>query len=294
MNFYIIFQSSGDTIPLTTDKPDLLEYYIDFLESNYANRFSLISNRSVSNLAQLGQTLEKFNASIPGQLLSFELPDDETGFLDQTLINKLHFEWVQSNHVKFCIEDLKQKYPDMLQPLFDQISDDIQTVIFSEICYKFNVQEIYSAINQRLHLVERMFNKMDFQAEFDDKWRWIETKNIFPKNYTSNSIANLSLKYNHYGRSLYGKFRSFDLDLIHDDENTFNQLLGYVELSLEPPETIDYSPEYLQWCTKIGREPGGVKLNIGNIIDLDKNLLDYRKLLYKNLMINNNCFHLSF
>lgn len=294
MNFYVIFQSSGDTIPLITDKPDLLDYYIDFLESNSANQFSLISNRGVSNLSQLHQTLQKFNDSVPGQLISFELPDNESEFLDQNLINKLHCEWVHSNHVEFRIEDLKQRYPYMLRPLFDQISDDIHTVIFSEICYKFDVQEIHAAINQRLHRVEQMFDRMVFQADFDDKWGWIETQNIFPKTYTSNSIANLSLKFNHYGRTLYNKFRTFDLGLIHDDENTFDQLLGYVTLSLFPPETINYSPEYLQWCAKIGREPGGTTLNLGNIIDLDKKLLDYRKLLYKNLMINNNCFQLSF
>lgn len=293
MNFFIIFQSSGDTIPLTTDKPDLLDYYIDFLESTSSNQFSLISNLKVSNLTQLYQTLQSFNTSIPGKLISFKQPDDATDFLNQDLINKLHCEWVHSNHKKFLTKDLKKKYPDILQPLFDQISDDIHDVIFSEIVYKFNMQEIYFAINQELHLVESMFNKINFQAKFDDKWGWIETQNIFPKNYTSNSQANLSLKFNHYGRTLYHKFCTFDLDLNHDDENTFDQLLGYVQLSLVPPETINYSPEYLQWCTKIGREPGGNNLNLGNIIDLDKKLLEYRKLLYKNLMINNNYFQLS-
>lgn len=293
MKFFIVFQPSGDVIDLETDKPDLLNYYISWLEQRQANKFHLLPDSTFGKPEQLHQTLKDFNSSIMGQLLSFDCPEDSLDLLDQDLLNQLHCRWVHSNHKQFRIADLRQTHSDF-QHLFDQISDDIDIVILSQICYKYNLQELYSAINLQIHQVESIFNKLNFQAEFDRDWAWIETKNIFPKTYTSNSIANFSLSFNHYGRHLYNKFCTFDNYLEHDDENTFDQLLGYVQLSMVPSETIAYSPQYLAWCERNKREPGGSVLNIGNIIDLEENLFEYRKLLYKNLFLHNNHFELSF
>jgi hypothetical protein len=294
MKFYLLFLGSGDYIPIVTDKPDLVKYYVEFLENHSANQFAIMHDLPFDIIKQYKEILDKFNSSIPGKLISFDNPHNEIELLDQSLLNKIHCEWVHSNHRKFKIFDLKQKYPTELQKLFDNISDDIPTVIFSEIIYKYDLQGLYQSVNMKLHSIESIFNQMFFQAEFDRDWGWIETENIFPKKYTSNSKGNLSLFFNHYGRHLYNKFLSFDTDLTYDDENTYNQLLGFVKLSLVPPETIPYSREYLEWCKKIGREPGGENLNIGNIVDLEDNLYNYRKMLYKNLSIKNNKFKLSF
>lgn len=294
MNFYLLFETSGDYIPLETDVTDLLEYYVHFLDQHNANQFSLKSSHRFDETARLQQILKEFNNSVPGKLISFESVHDPIDFLDQNLLNKIHFEWVRSNHIGFEIFDLKQQYSSELTHLFDNISDDILSVIFSEIVYKYGLQDLYSSINLTIHSIESIFHKMVFQANFCSALGWIETLNIFPKKYTSNSQANLSLCFNHYGRTLHDKFRTFDHAMTYDDENTFEQLLGYLKLSLLPSETVAYSEEYLQWCRQIGREPGGNNLNIGNIIELEKNLLEYRKLLYRNLSINNNYFSLSF
>lgn len=294
MKFYLLFRETGDFIPFVAEKPDLVEYYIDFLDQRFVNKFSLISQPKFEQIAKLQEILYQFADTPPGKLISFDCVNDPIDLLDQDLLNRIHCEWVHSNHVKFAVDDLKKKYPNDFRQLFDQISDDVLTVIFSEIVYKYGLQDLYSSINLVLHHVESIFNKMVFQADFSKDWGWIETPNIFPKSYTSNSIANLSLEFNHYGRTLIDKFRYFDHNLSYDDENTFNQLLGFLKLSLLPKETIDYSPEYLQWCENIGRHPGGDYLNIGNIAELNYNLLDYRKLLYYNLFKNNNYFSLSF
>ncbi len=294
MKFYLLFQTSGDSIPLEAVKPDLLEYYVQFLNQHDANKFFLKSFHQFDKTTHLHQILHEFKNSVPGKLISFDSVDDPTDLLDQNLLNKIHYEWVCSNHVRFDIFDLKQRYPTELSYLFENISDDIPSVIFSEIVYKYGLQDLYSSINTTLHHIESNFEKMIFQADFCHDWGWIETSNIFPKKYTSNSQSNLSLHFNHYGRTLHDKFRTFDHDMTYDDENTFDQLLGYVKLSLLPPETIAYSAEYLQWCQQIGREPGGDNLNIGNILELEKNLSEYRKLLYRNLSTNHNYFSLSF
>jgi hypothetical protein len=294
MKFYLLFQQTGDFIPLVAEKPDLVEYYVDFLNTRSANKFSLMSQHKFDQISRLQKILSEFNDTIPGKLISFNCINNSVDLLDQDLLNRIHCEWVHSNHATFVVDDLKQRYPTQLAHLFDQISDDILSVIFSQIVYKYGLEDLYFSINLVLHEVESIFDRMIFKADFCRDWGWIETANIFPKKYTSNSQTNLSLHFNHYGRTLYDKFRTFDHDLTYDDENTFNELLGYVKLSLLPSETIAYSAEYLRWCRQIGREPGGNNLNIGNILELKKNLLDYRKLLYRNLSANNNCFSLSF
>lgn len=295
MKFYLIFHTSGDAIPLETDRPDLLEYYVDFLDQNNANKFVLQSSQQFGkNTANLQRILHEFNCSIPGKLIAFDNVKDTKDFLDQNILNKIHCEWVHSQHKRFDVLDLKQHYQEDLAYLFENISDDIQEVTFSEIVYKYQLQDLYSSINLVLHEVESTFNRMIFQADFCRHWGWIETTNSFPKKYTSNSRANLSLHFNHYGRTLQDKYRTFDHDLAYDDENTFRQLLGWLRLSLLPPETFDCSKEYLQWCQKIGREPGGDNLNLGNIIDLDKNLLEYRRLICQNVFYDDNYFSLSF
>jgi len=295
MKFYLVFETTGDTIELETDRPDLLEYYMDFLAQHNINRFTLESSHQfVKKTTYLQQILHEFNNSVPGKLISFDNVQDPKNFMDQNILNKLHCEWVHSHHKKFSISDLKHHYPKELAHLFDSLSDDIQEVIFSGIVYKYQLQDIYSSINLVLHDIESTFDAMVFRANFCRHYNWLEIQNIFPKKYTSNSRANLSLWFNHYGRTLADKYRRFDHDLVYDDENTYQQLLGWVKLSLLPSETIAYSEEYLQWCQKIGREPGGDKLNLGNIIDLDKNLLEYRRLICQNIFYSSNSFSFSF
>jgi hypothetical protein len=294
MKFYLLFQQTGDFIPFVAEKPDLVEYYVNFLNERSVNKFSLRSQPRFDQISRLQKILREFNDTEPGKLISFKCANNSVDLLDQDLLNCIHCEWVHSNHATFVVADLKQRYPSQLAYLFDQTSDDIHNVIFSEIVYKYGLENLYSSINMVLHDVESIFNRMLFKADFCADWGWIETANIFPKKYTSNSQSNLSLNFNHYGRTLQNKFRTFDHNMAYDDENTFNQLLGYVQLSLLPSETIAYSPEYLQWCQQIGREPGGNNLNIGTILELEKNLFEYRKLLYRNLFANNNCFSLSF
>jgi hypothetical protein len=78
------------------------------------------------------------------------------------------------------------------------------------------------------------------------------------------------------------------LDLKHNDENSFDQLLGFVDLKLLPAQTIPLSREYQQWCQSINQVASGDNLTLGNIPDLPDRLTEYRHLIYKNLKNNNN------
>ena len=77
--------------------------------------------------------------------------------------------------------------------------------------------------------------------------------------------------------------------MLADDENSFDNLYGIVDINLKPPETILYSKEYLKWCRLHNREPIGDYLNIGNIVDLVDKLTMYRQIIFRNLL-NKNSF----
>jgi len=58
-------------------------------------------------------------------------------------------------------------------------------------------------------------------------------------------------------------------------------------LNLDRPETKLWSPEFLEWTKKTGTKTIATQLPIANIIDLEKKLTSYRKMLYKNSKQNN-------
>jgi hypothetical protein len=104
----------------------------------------------------------------------------------------------------------------------------------------------------------------------------------------TNDIANFKIAFNHLGRTLHDKYLNFDLDLKHDDENTFDQLLGYVMVDLSLPRQVPFGQDYIDWCHKHQKSASGRYLNIGNIPDLGKNLGDYRRILLTNGLKKNH------
>jgi hypothetical protein len=96
------------------------------------------------------------------------------------------------------------------------------------------------------------------------------------------------LGFRHLGRTLYNKFNNFDLNLDYQDENTFDQLLGFVEIGLKMPQTVELSKEYISWCKQHNKIPSGDYLNIGNIPELYSNLTKYRQVMYRNSLQNNS------
>ena len=81
---------------------------------------------------------------------------------------------------------------------------------------------------------------------------------------------------------MYNKFINFDEELKYPDENTFNELLGIIDIKLWRTETVPYSQQYVDWCRRHNRVPVGDRLNIGYLPDIDKKLNDYRRWLLGN------------
>lgn len=294
MKFKIVFENSGDTILFSTDVPDLLNFYVDFLNENKANSFKVNSsvfdelNTTIKNLFD---TLIDYNNSICSDFTGkIFCPDNPEYLIDQDMLNRTHSEWVHSNHIKYYTFDTikEMNTTGIYDDLLDTLPDDDHKIPASEILYKYNAKDLHNNINILAHDIECVFNSIKFQSDIDMDYNWIEIKNPFTKKYTSNSLSNLSISFNHYGRTLYNKFKYKGPDInFYDDENSFNQLLGFVTLSLLPPESIPYSKEYVEWCNKINREPAGDFLNLGNIENLAENSTKYRQIIHRNILHNN-------
>lgn len=291
MNFSLIFDSSGDSIEFETisnKTADVLCYYVYKLNEQKLNRFkSLDSGRRVEQaIAKLHACINQCNQFV------YELLDGHIGtyptdsYLDQSILNKLHADWVNSQTLLYNIQEKRKRYMYSKQSnlIHDMFPDHIGCPPVGTIIEKLGFKELYSDINQYIHQLEDATLKSKFCT---DDQSWVEFENIFGTELLTNDIGHFSLSFHHLGRTLYNKFKCFDHDLKCDDENSFDQLLGFVEITLQPAQTIPLSVEYVNWCSKNNKTPSGQNLNIGNISDLSNRLTDYRKIIFQNALQNN-------
>ena len=291
MNFSLNFDNSGDSIVFVSTNPGLVEYYIDQLNQKKANSFcvqnSAWADSTTQDIDHLHTVLEEVNNWIE------ELTDwrydifESEEYLNQHNLNKLHATWVNSYNQIYDIDAKRQQnnFTGLVEHIHDMFPDTERFVMLGNLINKLNQSQQYDQINHAVHKLESGFSQINFRMS-DNSWQ--EFPNIFDRSVLTNNIANFNLTFNHLGRTLYNKFQTFDLDIEHDDENSFDQLLGFVDIRLLPAQTIPLSSEYQQWCRTMNRDACGNNLTLGNIPDLPDRLTEYRQLIYKNLKSNNN------
>jgi hypothetical protein len=291
MKFQIAFDNSGDSIEFESVNPQVLEYYVDQLNQRNINLFSVQrkawADTVTQRINQLHSTLSAVNSWIheltDWQYDVFDIED----YLNQRNLNKLHADWVNSQGQVYDI-DAKRKqsnFSGTAELIHDMFPDSERVVTIANLISKLNQTQRYDDINHNVHTLEQSFDCITFETSGGT---WNEFLNVFDKSILTNNIANFSLTFNHLGRTLYNKFIHSDWDLEHNDENSYNEFLGFVSLSLSPSQTIPLSKEYQAWCRSHGRVPIGNNLNLGNIPDLHDRLTDYRQMIFKNLKSNNN------
>lgn len=290
MNYILVFDNTGDVIPFESVNQEVLEFYIEQLNHQGLNKFStqthLLGKVILSRINALKLTVEKINEWV------YDLADikfdsyDHQGYLDQNVLNKIHADWVRTQSMHYDIQKKRKQFEfsGVAEQIHDMFPDDIPTPPLSVVIEKIGEWKSYSSLNLHVHEVERSFNNIGFQVS--NTWTSI-ANNPFSKNILTNDIANLRISFKHLGRTLYNKFENFDMNLDCDDENSYDQLLGFVTLNLQPAQTIPMSREYARWCKVHNREPIGEFLNIGNIPNLYENLTKYRTIIFKNLLDNN-------
>ena len=291
MNFQIAFDQTGDTIPFVSLNDQLLEYYVDHLTIQNLNNFELFSPLSAADIAQkisvLDDSIKKNNKWM--EILLDQTVDvvSDQQYLDQNRLNRYHADWVNSQFITYDIDAKRDQYnySGLAEKIHDLFPDDIRYPEISTVLENLNYRNMFDNINFSIHDIENFFKIIKYKVT-DQKW--ISMKNPFLHQGLSHHTANFRLSFHHQGRTLYDKFLSRDTDLRYNDENTYNELLGFVDLSLQTPESIEMSSEYIAWCKSQNRIPLGQHLNLGNIPDLDKHLTDYRVVIYRNSVKNNS------
>jgi hypothetical protein len=295
MNFSIVFDKTGDSIPFkttNTQTAEVLCYYVNYLDSKNLNKFS--SNVGIKiklSIEKLHSSITECNAFIYELLDSYIDTHELEGYLNQTVLNKLHADWVNSQFIEYNIIEKRKQYNYSAQSelIHNMYSDEIPVAVVGDIVNKLGLTGKYNQINLDVHNLERLFSTLKFNVT---NHSWVEFNNPFEKNILNNDISNFSLSFNHLGRTLYNKFMYHDYDLEYNDENSYNQLLGFVDIALLAPQTIPLSIEYVAWCKQHNKVPSGDKLNIGNIPDLTERLTEYRIMVYQNTL-QSNCFSIQ-
>jgi hypothetical protein len=291
MRFSLIFENSGDTIPVDSINQELLEYYVDQMDRLGLNKFLAdpsTGKRILENLNSLDQDIVAINNIPIREVIGYDIPTYRIeDYLDQALLNQLHANWVNSLGKNFNIpENLRLYNSTLTNQVHDMYPDDIPNPVIGDVLQKLQVDRIYSKINVGVHTIEEQFDNMEFYCQ---GYKSLFIDNPFSKKHVNNDICNFRLGEWILGRNFRNKYRNFDMGLVANDENTFNHFYGIVEINLRPPETIPYSKEYTQWCRSHNREPTGDYLNFGNIVDLIDKLTMYRQIIFRNLL-NKNSF----
>jgi len=283
MKFVLAFESSGDTIPFTCVNNAVLEYYVDQLNARKANRFAIteiFGDRIASDIQQLHESIVDINHWI------FEILDRHVDvfcveeYLDQAVLNKLHSDWTKSQNQIYSIAHKRKKYNNSEQStlIHSLFNDDIPEPTTGMILSQLGLLKRYNQINECVHELEQNLGRELICFGTD----WVEIPNPYSESLLTNDVCNLKIAFHHQGRALYEKFINFDLELEHDDENNFRELVAAVSIRLQPNQTFELSKEYVQWCQKHNRIPSGLGINLGTIDKLDERLTDYRQIIFRN------------
>ena len=293
MNISIVFDNTGDVVSFSLVNPDIAVYYVEWLESINKNSFSFsFDNDQFTRLIILLDTSIKDNNKIIQLLNSKPLKTySELEYLDQDNLNRLHVAYANLHHQIYDIRLSQQsnniEIATMANKILEKFSDNELTPSMSTVLEKLNLVDSYVNINTCIHKFEESIQQLPFKTN-----SWIQTDNIFSKSRLTNNINNLQIRFYHLGRTLYNKFETFDDKLEHCDENSFNELIGHVQVNLVKPQTIPLSIEYIDWCVHRNKIPSGMHLNLGNLLDIDSKLTDYRQIFYRNIK-NKNTFSLQ-
>ena len=295
MKFSLVFDNSGDTLPFdVVYNHELFEFFVEKAKASSQNSFSnhqYLFKQVDQKLTHLHWALSKTNEVLYDLIKkSFTQQDILTNYLDQDFLNKTHCEWVQSQRHIVDIDALRHsaiasqaKIGNMLH---DMYPDEIRQVKIAPILEKLGYIYPYEEVNLGVHRLENIFNKMNLEFKADQKWEVFD--NPFAKTMISNNdVVNFSFGYTYIGRQYYNKFDHFDNNLQYDDHYNYETLEFAFQLNLAKPQTIPYSSEFVEWTNKHNVRPITTQLPIANLANIDSNLFNYRKILYRNSRDNN-------
>ena len=297
MRFNLVYHNSGDVIEFETKyNADLLEWFIDQANQKSYNNFTAPSSLSGiidQRVAHCHWALSKTN-EVLYDLIGIALPEntDLLNYLNQDFLNSQHRNWVFSQLETVDIDKLRfsenKKQATIGWKLHDIYPDEIRHPKIAEVLKHLGLTFAYEEVNISVHKLESLFAR-DMEFKSDAKWDIID--NPFVSTFESNNdIINFSFGYTYVGRQYYDKWHNWDTDLAYDDHYNYETLEWAFQVNLDRPQTIPYSTEFLDWCKHKGVPPITTQIPIANVVNLEDNLHNYRRILYDNAKKNNQCF----
>ena len=293
MKFSLIFDKSGDTLPFEVKyNHELFEFFVDQTNKQVQNSFS--NDQELYKVLDKKMTHLHWSLSKTNEVLydlvgkSFNQHTDLENYLNQNFLNKIHADWVFSDRYTVNIDKLRfssrTSQASIGNRLHDIYSDDIRFPKLASVLEKIGYIHPYREVNMGTHRLESSFVNLEFKA--DNKWEVFD--NPFCDTLISNNdIVNFSFGYTYVGRQYYNKFKYFDTKLECLDHYNYETLEFAFQLNLSMPETIPFSKEAMHWADRQGIKLVAEQLPIANIIGLEDNLFEYRKMLYRNSRDNN-------
>ena len=169
----------------------------------------------------------------------------------------------------------------------DLYPDDIRFPAIAPVLEKLGYIYPYEEVNLGVHRLENLFIKNNLEFRADKKWQVFD--NPFKQSMiTNHDVVNFSFGYTYVGRQYYNKFVHFDTNLKYSDHYNYEQLEFAFQLNLQRPQTVPYSKEALEWAAQQGVDIVAEQIPIANLESLEENLLDYRKIIYRNSRDNNS------
>jgi hypothetical protein len=296
MNFNIVFQNTNDVIPFRVIyNHDLMVWFINKANQENCNRF--FNNDGLDR--EIDQRLSDINSALSKTneiywILSGENFPQNTNledYLDQRFLNRQHALWVESQRKIIDIDQMR--YSENVDrakigaQLHDLYPDEIRKVRLAPIMQKLGYIYPYEEVNQTVHRLENIFSK-NREYSSHNKWADMGFDNPFLDKIVSNlDTVNFSFGYTYVGRQFYNKWQYWDSDLEFADHYNYEKLEWSFQLNLDRPQTRPWSQEFLDWTRYSGAKLIAPQLPIANVIDLERNLTKYRKILYNNARQNN-------
>jgi uncharacterized protein YacL (UPF0231 family) len=243
-----------DAIELTVVDHSVYEYFVEQLNINALNQYTVSDLRYASLSQELQQRFDRVQSFVQNRLYMTDF-DREFDPSNQDDLNHLHMQWVK----------LHQRHPNIATVAEHVLPGDLP------------------AINRLIHAIEE--STTELQATTPDPNHMMH--NRWGTKILGFGLYNISVAYNNLGRSTWQKWQHADTD-IGSDLNNFSEIYTTLKINVSRTEARSAPVEYQAWCDQNNLPCVGNQMPLANFDKLDENLLYYRQLFYKNSLIENN------
>ncbi len=247
MSYCIVFEKTGDCIPFEPIHKDLAEYYVEQCKQNDVEFY--LPPRLVKLRLDLHHSIQVTNLWFENIFEEYADKD----LMDQQVLNGLHADWALAHNSDVVTHNMKSVH-----------------------------MEDYRNINERIHDIELHFKKMI--AKGNSNGEFVEFDNPFGESILTNAGFNISIRPMLLGRTLYDKYINYDLGNTYPDENNFEVLPASIDISLNRPEPMYFTDDYIRWCDRQNRAATNWRAPLGLIPNLIDKQTEYRNIIYRNVM----------